>query len=338
MLELGRIAGDGGIEPAHDGLSTLHEIGRSVTVSYRDSPLFRYVYAPWEPPIEAPHPYVHPLRTLAGETISLYRPHDHVWHKGLTFAVANVDDDNFWGGPTFQPGVGYQMLDNHGTIEHLDWTAVDSMDERVVLAENLAWVDSHGSRLLAERRVLAVDTAAERQAWRLSFATALTNAVGRAIVFGSPTTRGRANAGYGGLAWRGPRSFTGGFLVSPDTVGGDELMGTRADWMAFVGLPDGRGTASSIVFADDPANPGHPTTWFARSERYALLGPAPFFDHEHRLAPGETLRLRYDVIIADGPVDVDRGHELVALFRGRATGAAGHEPSTSNERNEERTS
>ena len=54
------------------------------------------------------------------------------------------------------------------------------------------------------------------------------NVSGRAIPLGSPTTRGRENAGYGGLFWRGPRSFTGGSILAPGVAGGDELRGIRS--------------------------------------------------------------------------------------------------------------
>ena len=47
-------------------------------------------------------------------------------------------------------------------------------------------------------------------AWTLGFATTFTNVTESVLVLGSPTTEGRPNAGYGGLFWRGPRSFTGG--------------------------------------------------------------------------------------------------------------------------------
>jgi hypothetical protein len=39
-------------------------------------------------------------------------------------------------------------------------------------------------------------------------------------------------AGYGGLFWRGPRSFTGTVVTPGGTggTGGDELMGSRGAW------------------------------------------------------------------------------------------------------------
>jgi hypothetical protein len=137
-------------------------------------------------------------------------------------------------------------------------------------------------------------------AWVLHFATSFTNVCGAEIVLGSPTTQGRPNAGYGGLFWRGPRSFTGGSVHTPDGSGGDELMGARAPWMAFTGVHDGHGRRSTLVMVDAPSNPTHPTQWFVRSTPFACLGPAPFFDTELTVAPVGTVDLSYAVVIATG--------------------------------------
>ena len=91
------------------------------------------------------------------------------------------------------------------------------------------------------------------------------------LAFGSPTTKGRDNAGYGGLFWRGPRSFTGGLLVAPTGAGGDELRGSRAEWFAFQGRHDETGAHSTVVIVDDRDNPRHPPQWFARTEEFACL-------------------------------------------------------------------
>ena len=93
--------------------------------------------------------------------------------------------------------------------------------------------------------------------------------------------KGRENAGYGGLFWRGPRSFTNGTVQSPDGIGADNLRGTRAQWFAFRGKHDetGRSHPPSCM-VDDTANPQHPPQWFTRSEEFACLNPAPFFSEE----------------------------------------------------------
>jgi hypothetical protein len=139
--------------------------------------------------------------------------------------------------------------------------------------------------------------------WALTFTTAMTNVSGETIPIGSPTTEGRPNAGYGGLMWRGPRSFTDGEVLVPNGAGGDDLMGTRAAWLAFRGRHDGHGRTSTLVFVDAPTNPGHPVEWFVRSNPFACVCPAPFFSAEVPVGPGETLTLSYGVVIADGDQD-----------------------------------
>ena len=149
---------------------------------------------------------------------------------------------------------------------------------------------------------------------------------GAVLTFASPTTKGRENAGYGGLFWRGPRSFTGGIVESPDGTGADDLRGKRAEWFAFRGRHDGTDTASTIVMVDDTANPHHPPQWFTRSAEFACLNPAPFFSEELDLPDAGVLAFRYAVVIADG----DHGESSVRTLadRGRAAlrQAAGNAP------------
>jgi hypothetical protein len=123
---------------------------------------------------------------------------------------------------------------------------------------------------------------------------------GAGVAFGSPTTEGRPNAGYGGLFWRGPRSFTGGTVVTPGGPGGDELMGSRGPWLGFAGRHDGHGGGSTLVFRDAPANFSHPSQWFVRSTPFAAVCPAPFFGATRTLAADDSLTLRYDIVVAAG--------------------------------------
>lgn len=304
-VELGRVAGTGGTEPAEPGLSLLHEQGKALTVRWRQTELFRYVYRPWEPQLEAPKPYFHPVRTLGGDLVSLYRPHDHVWHKGISWSLANVGEENFWGGPTYVRDKGYQQLDNDGTQLHVGFPRLDVESERIIGTEELHWISQAGARMFTEHRRFAVRAHPHLNAWQLSYATEMTNTSGASVTFGSPTTNGREAAGYSGLFWRGPRSFSHGLVVTPEGTGGDELMGCRHPWLGFVGRHDGAGVGSTLVFRDHESNYNHPTQWFVRSGVYAVVCPAPFYETEHDVPADATLALRYDVVVADGVCDVD---------------------------------
>ena len=282
-----------------------HEVDKGISVRDGDLQLFRYTYAPDNVQLESPKPYIHPIRTRAGHLVSLLRPHDHVWHKGIAWSLPHLGDQNFWGGPTYVQG-GYVQLDNNGTQQHRSVVGIGQDGPGIAVAHDLEWITQAGSRYFTERRTLRASILSDT-AWALIFETEMTNVSGAAVSIGSPTTKGRENAGYGGLLWRGPRSFTDGQLVTAAGAGGEELRGRREQWMAFTGNLDDSTATSTVLMVDDPSNPHHPPQWFARTEEFACLNPAPFFSEELEIADGETVRFRYGVGIADGGVDVAPG-------------------------------
>jgi hypothetical protein len=289
----------------------LAETAEAVTLEAGGVELFRYVVQPDVPQLESPHPYLHPLRTTTGELVSLYRPHDHVWHKGISLALPNVDDANFWGGPTYVRDKGYVQLHNNGTQRHDEFTKVHITDGIARIDERLSWITEQGEHWIDEKRRFGAYLLPEESAWVLTFETALHNRRETPIQFGSPTTEGRPAAGYGGFFWRGPRSFNNGKILAPDTSG-EALMGQRAEWLGYVGKHDEIDGAATIVFVDNAANVRHPTQWFVRSEPYACVCPAPFFDEVLDVAAGDTLTLRYDFLIGSGSWDPARIGQVVS--------------------------
>jgi hypothetical protein len=279
----------------------------------------RYVYAPSEAQFESPRPYVHPIRTPRGRLVTVFRPWDHVWHKGITMALPNVGPDNFWGGATYTRKVGwYADMKNNGSQDHERVTAIVADDDAVVFAHELVWHrepaegDDAGEVVFTERRTITASVLRGHDAWVLGWRSELTNVSGASIEMGSPTTEGRENAGYGGLFWRGPRSFTGGELVASNGVTGEDVRGTRGAWAGFSGKHDGEDASSSVVFVDRTPAQDFDTKWFVRSEPFACINPAPFFDRVRVVADGETIELRHAVAIADGASDASRMSELAA--------------------------
>lgn len=278
---------------------TLTRSDAEFAVSDGDVELFRYVLAPGTPQIESPKPYIDPIRTRAGRLVSLFRPWDHVWHKGLAWSLPVVDDENFWGGATYVRDQGYVQQPNDGAQRHLRVTDATVDGGVVTVAHDVEWISEGGRRMFVENRTVSARVL-DDTTWALTFGTAMTNITDSTIKIGSPTTRGRENAGYGGLFWRGPRSFTDGRLVTAAGTGtGSDVRGQRHEWMGFEGRHDVIDATSLIVMADAADNPHHPPQWFARSEEFAALNPAPFFSEELHVPAGETVAFRYAVGIAD---------------------------------------
>ena len=266
----------------------------ALSVHYGQQELFTYVYQPDSPQLESPRPYFHPVRTLGGEAVTLFRPEDHVWHKGIAWSLPNVGSNigtaNFWGGVTYLRDQGYVQLPNNGAQMHEEFLR----QSPAAVAHRLHWVTEAGDVWFREVRRFDVSVYADQSAWVLSFGTAMTNVSGQEIVIGSPTTEGRENAGYGGLFWRGPESFVGGRVYAPDAEGGDDLMGIRGPWLGFTS------GSATLMFVDAQENLGHPTKWFVRTGIFACVCPAPFFDTEVKVDDGESLLFRYAVVVADG--------------------------------------
>lgn len=298
--------------------------GDRVILRHAGRDLAHYVYRPTDVRLESPRPYLSPLHTLGGSLVSLFRPHDHVWHKGIAWSLPVVGDENFWGGPTYVRGEGYVQLPNNGIQAHVGFASLDGGDEARIV-QTLDWVTEPGELVFTEARAIGARIL-DDTSWLLTFETRMRNATERAIAIGSPTTRGRDNAGYGGLFWRGPRSFTGGAILSPAGEGGEELRGSRAPWMGFRGRHDGTDLESTVLMVDLPSNAAHPPEWFARTEQFACLCPAPFFSTERRVGPGETMTERYGVVIADGGLSADAAGavaaRVTALLAQRAGGDA----------------
>jgi hypothetical protein len=280
-------------------LTVTHEHDRHVGVAVDGVEIVDYVYAPDVPAFEGPKPYLHPVRTLSGALVTGYRPNDHRWHKGIQMTWTHVSGQNFWGGNTYVHGTGYVPLDNVGWIRHDTFAAIDLTADDLTIDESLTWITSTGESWIAERRrqrVHGIDPA--RGTWVLDFATELRNTRDTDLELGSPTTKGRHNAGYTGFFWRGPRAFTGGEIHTADG-GGPGTMGTSSSpWLAFTGEHDDiDGGATLLVLAG--ASSRSSITWFVRNDPFPGVNPSPAFHEPIVLPPQDTLHLHHRMVVAD---------------------------------------
>lgn len=288
--------------------------------------ILRYVYRPDPEAFESRKPYAHPVRTLAGHTVTGYRPSDHRWHKGLQMTASHLSGQNFWGGNCYVHGEGYLPLPERvGSMRHDGFGEFTVEDDRLAFTEELTWVENGGAEWAREVRGLTVHSVDEEAgAWALDWSIRLTNIRAEPLAFGSPTTAGREMAGYTGLQWRGPRDFTGGTAFGPDLDGGagadaGKLMGTQGPWLAFTTEHDDVDGHSTLVFAHAPGNLDeqaaiHESHWFVRAEPIPTVAFSWAFFEEFELPPGESFAYRYRVVFADGAWDRERvGAHLEAL-------------------------
>jgi hypothetical protein len=263
----------------------------------------RYVWESDLPATVSPRPYLHPVTTLGGTTVTGFMPADHRHHLGASIAVPAVNDANFWGGRTYVRDRGSVHLDDHGRQRHARWLHRAGGH----LVQELHWAGRDGHVLIREQRTLSTEPVAET-AWMLSIEYALSSADGGPLTIHSPAVRGRAGAGYGGFFWRAP--------AGPDpvrafarTVGGD-VHGSRDPWVAL-GTTTWTLVFHAVASADDP--------WFVRSADYAGVCSAIAWDQPLIIPPGQVFHRRVSVVVADGPPTPDTTATALAAFDGART-------------------
>lgn len=242
---------------------------------------------------DAPRPHLHPVRTLGGTVVTETQPADHVHHFGAGVAISDVNGVNFWGGSTYVPDVGPQILPNHGRQRRRSLRPVDGG-----YTERLDWVGPDGTVLAAEDRLLTARVLPG--AWALDFAFTLHNRTGAPLSIQSSACKGRAGAGYGGFFWRAPKDSSGLEAFTADASGEHAVHGSRAPWLALAS------DDWSLLFVQttglDP--------WFVRVAEYPGVGPALAWDAP--LIVPDRLERAITVVVADGRITADRAAALAA--------------------------
>ncbi|MEU6536236.1 PmoA family protein [Streptomyces sp. NPDC047000] len=270
----------------------------SAVLSVAGRPVARYVTRPELPAELSPRPYLHPVTTLAGRTVTELSPADHTHHLGVGVAVPDVEGHNFWGGRTFVRGLGPTRLDNHGAQRHSSFPLRDPDG----FVEELRWV-AGGTELLRERRTVAA-TGLTRTAWALDFTFSLTNVTPGPLTIGSPATNGRPGAAYGGFFWRARREAAPPRVFTPDGEGEAEAHGGRADWLALAG----DGWTLVLAGATDGTRRD---PWFVRAAAYPGAGPSLASAERLPVPPGGTVVRRIVTVVADGAPGRDEAAALV---------------------------
>ncbi|TDN41529.1 putative dehydrogenase [Curtobacterium flaccumfaciens] len=234
----------------------------------------------------SPRPYLHPVRTLGGTTVSAHHPADHDWHCGVGFAIPDVDGVNCWGGRTYVHGEGYVWRDDHGT-----GTVPHAEQHGPTLAQEVVWRGPDRAVVLHEDRSLAWRSVAD--GWELTWSSSFRTPGEEVVRLGGPGSNGRVGAGYGGFFWRFPEC-TGIRVRTADAEGEDAVHGSVAPWIEWSAVFDG-GPATVRIEAV-----GHRDPWFVRAAEYPAIGSALAWRSPALVRPGVPLVRSFRATVSDG--------------------------------------
>jgi hypothetical protein len=270
------------------------EDSESVSLVDGDQLLFRYVFLSGKKPI------VHPLVGPGGRTFAREYPMkeveggttDHIHQRSMWMTHGEVNDVDFW-----SEGAG------SGKIEHQSIVSRDVSAAGGTLLTTAHWVAPDGKTLLNEHKTFQISTVDGARV--IDMAVELT-AEADEVHFGDTKE--------GSFGIRVPDSMmvdrkAGGKIINEHGQVDGDAWGQRSRWVDYSGPVDGETVGITIL--EHPTSFNAPCRWHVRS--YGLFAANPFGEFHftggektdgHRIKKGDTVRLKYRVILHEGAGDV----------------------------------
>ncbi len=264
-----------------------HDIGNSIELRQpeADFALWKYVYS------GKPKPYFHPVTTPAGFCVSLFEPHDHLWHRGLWFTIKYINEENFW---EENEAYGIQKLVSPPTL-------TPHSENVVEIAHESDWIRPNNAGAVFKESRSIICTTGAKDSYTLDWDIKLTAQTDLLLDRTPFTTWG----GYGGLIIRGNRNWQNTKILFPDQSTSERPVGIPAQWADLSGDFDGgENCKGGIAIFDNPANVRHPQPWYGATGAGHYVNAAFLFHETMNLKKGEVLHLKYRVLVHDGIWDV----------------------------------
>lgn len=250
-------------------------------------------------------PYLYPITSPSGANICRHWPvetdapteeRDHPHHRGLRLAHGRVNGNDFW----------TDFPTNQAVIKFNSFSGQEAGATNANFTADLTW-HAYGEDILHETRSHNVSRP-DPETLRIDVTSNL-SALDNDVTMGD--TKEGTFAIRVDRSLRVEGSEAKATLINSKGLKNGKVWGKTADWAAFVG-PDELGEPVVVAIIEHPDSFRHPTYWHARE--YGLLAANPFGLHEfessdnfhlgdHVIEKGETLTLKYSVIIHHGNLE-----------------------------------
>ncbi|OAI56695.1 hypothetical protein AYO49_03790 [Verrucomicrobiaceae bacterium SCGC AG-212-N21] len=252
---------------------------------------------------DVPRPFFYPVIGGTGENLVRNYPmkpdvageaKDHPHHKGLWFTHGSVNGIDFWG-----------EVKDYGKQQHLGFGDIKAEGSKGSFTTESKWVGPDGTAVLSDARAFTI-TALPNGEKLLDYDITLKATEGE-VVFGDTKEGSMAIRLTPPFSYKTDKDTGRAYNTQNDKD--KQVWGKRAPWVAYY-APDSQGRTMGVTIFEHPKNFRAPTWWHARD--YGLFAANPWGIHdfegkkdeknlgEHKLAKGESLRLRYRFYFANG--------------------------------------
>ncbi len=245
--------------------------------------------------------YFHPICLADGTELTWDGPPDHPWHHGLWFSWKFINGLNYW-------EEDRETGQSAGLRDIVDVRISQLPDYSASINVVLDYHPPGKPVVLRERRIITVSAPGLDGRYRIDWVSRFQANEQDVLLDRTPIPGekdGKSWGGYAGLSVRIAKDISDWRVIDSEGHEGVEGHGKSARWMDFAGrTADGRDVG--IAMFDDPDNVRHPSPWFVIADPkvpFGYFSPGILFDKPLTLSAGQTLTLRYRILVHQGRAD-----------------------------------
>lgn len=232
------------------------------------------------------YPFFFPVNGPSGASVTSMRNGRYPHHSSLFFGCDKVNGGNYW-----QEGLKRGQILSEGP------EIVEAKGKEIIITDRCTWQRPENERPLRDTRRIVL-RAPGPELFEIDFSITL-EALEDVVIL---------KTNHALFSARMDPDLTpafGGELFNADGDQGEKgTFGKPSPWLACHG-PRG-GTTEGLAIFQHPSNPGYPARWFTRD--YGFMSPTSMYwpenDRSTKLQKGETLTLRYRVLVYSGKPDL----------------------------------
>lgn len=282
-----------GILPVNATKINAVRVGSKINVTIDGKYFTSYIFSPDEK-----YPFFYPVNgPLSGGSVTSMRNGEYPHHSSLFFGCDRVNDGNYW-----QEGL------ERGRIISVNAEVLREGGDTVVISDECIWSRPGAFSPVKDRRIIVI-TSPSVTVRQIDVAITMEMLMDVHIL--------KTNHSLFSARMAADLSVkNGGTMVNAEGIKNEkETFGKPSPWIDFYGK---RGEAiEGLAILQHPSNPWYPSPWFTRD--YGFISPTPMYwpqnGEETFMKKGETLLLRYRVLVHGGTTDEAKIGEMFEIYK-----------------------
>lgn len=245
------------------------------------------------------YPYFFPVNGPSNGSVTSMRNGNFPHHSSLFFGCDKVNGGNYW-----QEGL------ERGQIISLRADIVESGNNKVVIETENIWRRPNANSPIKDFRKITI-TAPSKELFQIDFDVTMEMLMDVTIDKTNHSLfSGRMDADLA--------VTNGGTMINADGDKGEKgTFGKKSPWIDFYGKRGDKIEGMAIM--QHPSNDWYPSPWFTRD--YGFFSPTPMYwpenDKETTLKKGQTIKLKYRVLVHNGDVTTAKIAEQFELYKSK---------------------